>query len=60
MNEARTVKVARERRYMTCCLCGRDWNVSLNSKVKESQYICPTCWQKQHRALQRMKGGKHK
>lgn len=48
------------RRYMTCCLCGRDWNVSLNSKVKESRYICPTCWQKQHKALQRMKGGKHK
>lgn len=53
MNEARTVKVARERKYMTCSNCGKLWNVSLKEKVSPQYYICPVCWQKQHRALRK-------
>ena len=55
MNEARTVKVARERKYMTCSNSGKLWNVSLKEKVSAQYYICPVCWQKQHRALRKKK-----
>lgn len=47
-------------KYMTCCLCGLVWNVPLQTKVKEGQYICPTCWLRQHRALQKSKEGRVK
>lgn len=35
-----------ELRYVTCCECGTDWNVSKHKNVQESRYICPRCWAK--------------
>lgn len=46
-----------KRRFETCSLCGRDWNVSLNLKL-DKPYLCPGCTEKLRRADRKYREGK--
>lgn len=38
------------KRREVCRKCGKDWNVSINSKISKSGYICPRCKEKRFKA----------
>ena len=43
MSKPRIATPAEERRYETCKMCGRSWNVSVYLEEHIDGYLCPRC-----------------
>ena len=36
----------KDKKYFKCTICGKLWNISVQTEKSEKDYICPHCTQK--------------